>query len=64
MTQLGVVVIGRNEGDRLRNCLESVVGNIVATVDRSRQATPTDWAVHFRDVDGHLLSLFGPEGKA
>jgi hypothetical protein len=29
-----------------------------------RQVTPTDWAVHFRDVDGHLLSLFGPEGKA
>ena len=28
-----------------------------------RQVTPTDWAVHFRDVDGHLLSLFGPEGK-
>ena len=29
-----------------------------------RAITPTDWAVHFRDVDGHLLSLFGPEGKA
>jgi predicted enzyme related to lactoylglutathione lyase len=29
-----------------------------------RQTTPTDWAVHFKDVDGHLLSLFGPEGKA
>jgi catechol 2,3-dioxygenase-like lactoylglutathione lyase family enzyme len=29
-----------------------------------RQATPTDWVAHFKDVDGHLLSVFGPEGKA
>ncbi len=28
------------------------------------QVTPTDWVAHFRDVDGHLLSIFGPEGKA
>jgi catechol 2,3-dioxygenase-like lactoylglutathione lyase family enzyme len=27
-----------------------------------RQATPTDWVAHFKDVDGHLLSVFGPEG--
>ena len=27
------------------------------------QATPTDWVAHFRDVDGHLLSIFGPEGQ-
>lgn len=25
------------------------------------QITPTDWAAHFRDPDGHLLSIFGPE---
>jgi catechol 2,3-dioxygenase-like lactoylglutathione lyase family enzyme len=28
------------------------------------QVTPTDWAAHFRDVDGHLLSIFGPEGQS
>ena len=27
MSQLGLVAIGRNEGDRLRRCLDSVVGN-------------------------------------
>lgn len=36
----------------------------VTFLSEPRQVTPTDWAVHFRDVDGHLLSLFGPEGKA
>jgi len=28
------------------------------------QVTPEDWVAHFRDVDGHLLSIFGPEGQA
>ena len=27
-------------------------------------ATPTEWVAHFRDPDGHLLSIFGPEGQA
>jgi resuscitation-promoting factor RpfA len=35
----------------------------VVFLSEPRAVTPTDWAVHFRDVDGHLLSLFGPEGK-
>ena len=26
MNQLGIVIIGRNEGERLRRCLASVVG--------------------------------------
>ena len=39
----------------------SAVG--VAFTTEPRQATPTDWVAHFKDVDGHLLSLFGPEGK-
>lgn len=30
--QVGVVVIGRNEGERLRRCLESVVGRVGAVV--------------------------------
>jgi len=36
----------------------------VAFVSEPHQVTPTDWAAHFKDVDGHLLSIFGPEGKA
>ena len=36
----------------------------VVFLGEPRAVTPTDWAVHFKDVDGHLLSLFGPEGKA
>lgn len=36
----------------------------VSFVNEPHQATPTDWAAHFKDVDGHLLSVFGPEGSA
>jgi catechol 2,3-dioxygenase-like lactoylglutathione lyase family enzyme len=36
----------------------------IAFLGDPRPVTPTDWAVHFKDADGHLLSLFGPEGKA
>jgi hypothetical protein len=36
----------------------------VSFVSEPRQITPTDWAAHFKDVDGHLLSIFGPEGSA
>jgi len=36
----------------------------ISFVDEPRQVTPAHWAVHFRDVDGHLLSIFGPEGQA
>lgn len=32
MSALGIVAIGRNEGDRLRSCLESVLGNGTAVV--------------------------------
>jgi catechol 2,3-dioxygenase-like lactoylglutathione lyase family enzyme len=36
----------------------------VAFMNEPRQVTPTDWAAHFRDPDGHLLSIFGPAGAA
>lgn len=36
----------------------------VTFMNEPRQATPTDWVAHFKDVDGHLLSIFGPEGQA
>jgi catechol 2,3-dioxygenase-like lactoylglutathione lyase family enzyme len=50
--------------DNLRATHKALGENGVAFLSEPRQVTPTDWAVHFRDVDGHLLSLFGPEGKA
>src|SRR5512147_2101144 len=32
----------------------------ISFVSQPHQATPTDWVAHFRDPDGHLLSIFGP----
>lgn len=34
----------------------------IAFISEPHQVTPTDWAAHFRDLDGHLLSIFGAEG--
>ncbi|HEY2390655.1 MAG TPA: VOC family protein [Candidatus Angelobacter sp.] len=50
--------------DNLRATHKALMEKGVTFTGEPRQATPTDWAVHFKDVDGHLLSLFGPEGKA
>jgi catechol 2,3-dioxygenase-like lactoylglutathione lyase family enzyme len=50
--------------DNLRATHKALGEKGVAFLSEPRAVTPTDWAVHFRDVDGHLLSLFGPEGKA
>jgi len=50
--------------DNLRATHKALGEKGVVFQGEPRQVTPTDWAVHFRDVDGHLLSLFGPEGKA
>ena len=36
----------------------------VSFATEPHQATPKDWVAHFRDADGHLLSIFGPEGQA
>ena len=33
----------------------------VIFMSEPRQATPTDWVAHFKDPDGHILSIFGPE---
>ena len=30
----------------------------VSFATEPHQVTPTDWAAHFRDADGHLLSIF------
>lgn len=50
--------------DNLRATYKALGEKGVVFLSEPRAVTPTDWAVHFRDVDGHLLSLFGPEGKA
>jgi catechol 2,3-dioxygenase-like lactoylglutathione lyase family enzyme len=50
--------------DNLRATHKALGEKGVAFLSEPRAVTPTDWVVHFRDVDGHLLSLFGPEGKA
>ena len=50
--------------DNLRATHKALGEKGVVFLSEPRQVTPTDWAVHFRDVDGHLLSLFGPEGNA
>jgi catechol 2,3-dioxygenase-like lactoylglutathione lyase family enzyme len=50
--------------DNLRATHKVLSDKGVAFLSEPRAVTPTDWAVHFRDADGHLLSLFGPDGKA
>ncbi|HEY2168348.1 MAG TPA: VOC family protein [Candidatus Angelobacter sp.] len=50
--------------DSLRATHKALGEKGVVFLSEPRAVTPMDWAVHFRDVDGHLLSLFGPEGKA
>ena len=50
--------------DNLRATHKALGEKGVVFLSEPRAVTPTDWAVHFRDVDGHLLSLFWPEGKA
>ena len=50
--------------DNIRATHKALGDKGVVFLGDPRQVTPTDWAVHFKDLDGHLLSLFGPEGKA
>lgn len=47
--------------EHVRAARESLQAQGVEFLNEPRQATPTDWAAHFRDPDGHLLSIFGPE---
>lgn len=49
--------------DNVRSTRQALIDRGVAFMNEPRQVTPTDWAAHFRDPDGHLLSIFGPEGK-
>lgn len=47
----------------VRRAWRELAGKGVSVVREPRQVTPNEWAATFADPDGHLLSLFGPEGK-
>jgi catechol 2,3-dioxygenase-like lactoylglutathione lyase family enzyme len=49
--------------DNVRGVRETLAARGVTFLSEPRQATPTDWVAHFKDPDGHLLSIFGPEGE-
>jgi len=48
--------------DNVRGTQKALAGKGVTFMSEPRQATPTDWVAHFKDPDGHMLSIFGPEG--
>ena len=50
--------------ENVRAAHRALTAQGVSFVTEPRQVTSKDWAAHFRDVDGHLLSIFGPEGQA
>jgi catechol 2,3-dioxygenase-like lactoylglutathione lyase family enzyme len=50
--------------DNVRAAHRALTAHGISFLSEPRQATPSDWVAHFRDVDGHLLSIFGPEGAA
>lgn len=49
--------------DNVRAAHKALGAEGVSFVSEPHAVTPTSWAAHFRDVDGHLLSVFGPEGS-
>jgi|SRR6185312_3146864 len=49
--------------ENVRGVRQALIDRGVAFMNEPRQVTPTEWAAHFRDPDGHLLSIFGLEGK-
>jgi catechol 2,3-dioxygenase-like lactoylglutathione lyase family enzyme len=50
--------------ENVRAAHKALTAQGIAFMSEPRQATPTDWVAHFKDPDGHLLSVFGPEGQA
>jgi len=46
----------------VRRAWRELTGKGVSFVREPRQVTPTEWAATLADPDGHLISLFGPEG--
>jgi catechol 2,3-dioxygenase-like lactoylglutathione lyase family enzyme len=49
--------------ETVRATHKALIAQGVSFATEPHQATPTDWVAHFRDPDGHLLSIFGPEGQ-
>ncbi len=45
----------------VRKAQKELAGRGVTFLSEPGQATATEWVAHFRDPDGHLLSLFGKE---
>lgn len=56
MVQIGVVVIGRNEGERLRQCLESVIGHASLIVYVDSGSTDGSMALA-RSLQIHAIEL-------
>ena len=50
--------------ENVRGVHQALSAKGITFMNEPRQATPTDWVAHFKDPDGHLLSIFGPEGQA
>jgi len=49
--------------DNLRSAHKALASSGITFLSEPRQATATEWVAHFKDPDGHLLSIFGPEGN-
>lgn len=49
--------------DSVRGAHKALSAKAITFMSEPRQATPTDWVAHFKDPDGHVLSIFGPEGQ-
>lgn len=47
--------------DDIRTAFTGLKDKGVSFLSEPRQATDKEFAAHFRDPDGHLLSIFGPE---
>jgi catechol 2,3-dioxygenase-like lactoylglutathione lyase family enzyme len=47
--------------DNIRSAHADLQNLGVTFLNDPRQVTDKEFAVHFRDPDGHLLSIFGPE---
>lgn len=48
--------------ENVRAAHKALMEEGIVFMSEPRQATPTDWVAHFKDPDGHILSVFGPEG--
>jgi catechol 2,3-dioxygenase-like lactoylglutathione lyase family enzyme len=47
--------------DDIRTAYTGLKDKGVSFLSEPKQATDKEFAAHFRDPDGHLLSIFGPE---